>query len=388
MHTNVILLAFLQAAMMTSIGLLISISGIIGLNLASPGMSTVPLAGLYIGTLLTLYPAASGSQYYGRRVVFLIGAAFGICGAVVGALSLILGSFLGFVFSCVLLGVYNGVGQFYRFAAAESVAPSQAGRAISLTLTGGLLAAVVGPWLASETRLLTDPPFIASFTMLIGVACFAAVAGAALRPIRLVSRSDEIPRRPLAEILAQPQAILAIAACVIGYTVMNVVMTGMPLAVAGLSCSFNTAASVMKAHLVAMFLPSFVTGYLVERFGAPRMIVTGSMLLLVAFTAGALRPDIAGIWFGLVALGVGWNFTYVSGSTLLTRCYRPSERGAIQAINDALVFGSVAIGTFSAGPLVFWVGWQMANLLMIVPVFALLAVSVINGKAAMPLKIR
>lgn len=373
MNRNVPLLALTQAALMTTVSLVLSSSALIGLQLASPDLATVPLAIQYFATMLVLYPAARLMESHGRRTVFCIGALLGALGLALAAAGIRFGSFTLFAGAGCLIGIFNAVGQYYRFAAADAVPVEHKSIAISLTLTGGVLAAIAGPLLARWTKEALEPSFYASFLALSGVALFGALlsAGLKLPPMNPGQHSEK--SRPLAEIAANPRFGLAVLGGGIGYAIMCLLMTATPLAMLCSRLSFAQTATVIQWHVVAMFAPSFFTGSLIQRHGALPVMLCGCLLNLASIAVSLNGETLPHFELALILLGIGWNFLYVGATALLTETYRPAEKSRIQAINDTLVFLGVTVATLLSGRLVNTLGWQSVNIYASLPILIVMA---------------
>lgn len=372
---NVLLLALSQAAVMTSVSLVLASSVVIGVSLSSPAWATLPLAVQYLATMAVLYPLARLVARYGARPVFAGGAVVGAVGLGVAALGLWLHSFALFVLAGVLLGVFSAVGQYYRFVAAEAVPAARRSTAISLTLSGGVLAAMLGPNLARWSRELLTPAFTASFLVLVGVALLAAVLALGLRlPARQVAPtvSDAAELPSLQQLLRRSEVQLAVVAGVVGYGLMNLLMTATPLAMLCSEHGFGATATVIQWHVVAMFAPSFFTGHLIQRWGALSVMGLGA-LAMVGCVAVAVSGDALPYFeAALILLGIGWNFLYVGATSRLLECCPAAMKPRVQAFNDTLVFLVIALVTFSTGPLMERLGWQTLNLLALLPLSGLL----------------
>ena len=358
-HRNVGILALCQALLSTGQSLLILLSGLVGNALAGPALATLPISTIVVGTLSATIPASLLMRYIGRRAGFLVGTALGLTGALTAAAAIYHQIFALFAFGTFLMGANAGFGQFYRFAAADAAPAAFRSRAISLVLTGGIVAAVSGPQLArATTDLLAPIPFLGAYLAVAGMPILAAVLLLFLDiPLPGTAEREE-PARPLTEIVRQPAFGVAVLGGMVGYGVMSLVMTATPLAMIGCGFAVDNAATVIQWHILAMFAPSFVTGSIIQRFGVLWVMLAG-MVLLAACTAAALAGvELAHFWSALVALGLGWNFAFVGASTLLTETYRPSERAKVQGTNDFLVFGSVASASFSSGALLHFFGWN------------------------------
>lgn len=373
MNRNVFLLALSQAAVMTTISLVLSSSALVGVQLSSPDLATVPLAIQYLGTMVMLYPVARFMERFGRRLAFCSGALVGAIGLGLAALGVRIGSFALFVAAGLLIGTFNAVGQYYRFAAVESVAAERKSLAISLTLTGGLLAAVVGPMLARWTKDALEPSFYASFLSLMAVALLGAVlaAGLDLPPMARVKRQET--QRSWAEIAGNPKFTIAVLGGVIGYAVMNLLMTATPLAMMCSRLSFVRTTEVIQWHVLAMFAPSFVTGALIQRIGILPVMLLGCLLNLGSIAVSLTGTELAHFEAALILLGVGWNFLYVGATSLLTESCRKEEAARVQALNDTLVFLGVTAATMFSGAMVNTFGWQTVNLYAGLPIIVVMA---------------
>lgn len=357
-------LAGSQALMQTSSVLLMTVGGLAGATLApTKVMATLPIATIALGTALATIPAALIMGRFGRKPGFMLGAFLGACGGLLAGVSMLIGSFTLLCVGTTLVGAYQGFGQFYRFAAAEAASDEFRSRAISLVMTGGIVAALVGPHLGALTRNLLPGVYAGSF---FGVTVLCAAAIVALAMTRLPgpapAASDGEPPRPFGVIARQPKFIAAVTGAAVGYAVMVTVMTATPLSMVEHDHGVGTAATVIQWHVLGMFVPSFFTGGLIKRFG-----VTPLMLLGVGILLTHVLIAISGIAFlhyvsALVLLGLGWNLLYIGGSTLLTETYHPSERAKVQAFNDFMIVGVVAAGSFSAGALNEAFGWRGLNL--------------------------
>ncbi len=385
---NVTVLAVAQALVMIGTSTMIAEAALVGHMLAeNKSFATLPVGLMQLAAMLTTFPASFLMKRYGRRVGFTAGAVFGLAGQVVCVIGIFDGSFLLFCAGSMLNGVYNGIGLFYRFAAADGVPAAARSKAISYVLAGGVVAGVVGPELAKATHDLFEPvAFVGSFVAL------AFVSVIALFVVQLVDipipSGDERTgaTRPLPVILSQPKAAVAIFSGIVAYSVMSLVMNATPLAMIACGHAFDDAARTIQAHVLAMFVPSFFTGTIIARYGLLKVMMAGAVLLV-----GSAAVVISGIGFwhfyvGLVLLGLGWNFLYIGATTLLTETYRPSEKAKMQAANDFLVFGTVAAAAAASGWMQNTLGWTAINagvLPLIVASFAALAwLAARNKKAA------
>ncbi len=364
---NVLLLAISQGLFMIGTSTMIAEAALVGYALAeNKALATLPTGLQQVMVMVTAVPASLLMQRIGRRWGFTVGALFGILGAAVATLGVFQGSFLVFCLGTVLTGVYNGFGQFYRFAAVDGSSDTWRSKAISYTLAGGVIAAVIGPELAKLTKDgLAPVTYAGSFAALIGVAFVATLVLQFIRipPPSAAERSSK--GRPLGEIARNPTFLVAVLAAMVGYGGMAFVMTVTPLAMVGHHHAFESAASVIQWHVLAMFAPSFVTGSLITRFGVLRIMTAGALLFVAALAVNLSGTDVPHFWLGLVLVGLAWNFLYIGGTALLTQTYRPAEKATVQAANDFLVFGSVALCALSSGALHERYGWEALNLVLL-----------------------
>lgn len=366
MPLTVSLLSLCQALLVTGNVLLIAVSPLIGASLApSASWSTAPVATQWLGLMCATIPASLIMAKLGRKRGFVLGNIVGLVGAVVAVQALMGERFGLFLLATWLIGVGIGFGQLYRFAAVEAAPAQLRDRAIGLVMGGGVLAAFAGPWLARVSRELGDVPFLGSF---VGLAALYALALVVLMLTRLPPASrthGEGIALPLGKILSQPGFIMAVSAAMVGYGVMNLAMTATPLAMAGAGHHFDHVSMTIQWHVVAMFLPSFFTGYLTARLGAKRIIVVGCLLLVASALVAQFEAGLVGFNVALILLGLGWNFTFLPATGLLTESYRPEDKARTQAANEFLVFGTAAITALLAGPLVSSLGWSMLNIALI-----------------------
>ncbi|MFC6668925.1 MFS transporter [Marinobacterium aestuariivivens] len=366
MNSNVILLAFCQALLSTGTVLLVSVNALIGRELApSIELITLPMALQFLGLMSATIPASLIMQRIGRKNGFYLGNTVGLLGALCCILALQLSQFALFCSGTFLLGVGIGFGMLYRFAAIEAAPPAQQSHAISLVMAGGVIAAILGPNLAVFSRDWFDgAPFVGAFVGLLGLYGLALVL---LRFVQLqirASEAGEAPARPLSAIVRQPVFLVAVIAGMVSYAVMNLLMTATPLAMDRCGFAFGDAAHVIQWHVLGMFVPAFFTGRLVERFGAPAMMLAGGVLMLLCIFVNLQGQSQWHFWLALVLLGVGWCFMFISATTHLTRAYRPGEKARTQAANEFLVFSSVSLSALLAGWLESSVGWLWMNWLM------------------------
>jgi MFS family permease len=308
----------------------------------------------------------------GRRTGFMLGSLIGCVGAVICGLGLLRGSFVLFSVGTFFSGGYSAFGQYYRLAAAELVPDSFRSRAISYVLGGGILGAFVGPWSATATKSLFATAYLGPY--FVAFAC-AVLSFGLVRMLRMpiahgAALGAAEPARPLSEIVVQPRFVAAVLGAVTGYAVMNFLMTATPLAMSHHHHTDTDTAFVFQWHVIAMFAPSFFTGALIQRFGLIPVMSAGAFLMAGSAAVAHAGVSVALFWTSLVLLGLGWNFLYVGGTTMLVTTHRPSEKGKVQGLNDTLVFAGTGTSSLLSGVLLSNAGWQ-GMALAVLPLIAL-----------------
>lgn len=360
---NALVLAVAQALAGGNNTVILATGGIVGAMLAPDrSLATLPISiyvfGLWVGTL----PFGALARRFGRRTAFQIGTVCGVLTGLINCLAVVQGSFLVFCVGTFFSGLYAAAHMAYRFAAADTATDAFKPKAISWVLIGGVFAGIVGPQIVIATKELWQPYlFAATYLAQAGLAVVSAGV------LQFVS----IPKppaahlagsgRPLAEIARQPRFIVAVACGVASYAMMNLVMTSAPLAMVMCNHSVTDATLGLQWHVIGMFLPSLFTGSLINRFGVERIMGLGLGLIIVAAAIGTAGITLWHFWGGLILLGVGWNFGFVGATAMVTDCHRPNERNKVQSLNDFLVFGSMAIGSFSSGAVLAHFGWAAVN---------------------------
>jgi predicted MFS family arabinose efflux permease len=366
---NVLVLSFCQALSMTGASLVIVVSALAGQMLADDkSLATLPIAFQFTATMLTTIPASLFMGRVGRKVGFVVGQIIGICGGIVATYAIFQGDFWLFACGSAMLGSHNAFWQYYRFAAADTATEEFKAKAISLVMAGGVFAAIAGPQIAKWSANAFEPIlFAGAYVAIIGLSMLSILLLQFISIPKPTSSGISVKGRPIREIARQPVFIVAVISAMFGYGVMTLVMTATPLAMGFCGFDLNDTATVIQFHALAMFAPSFFTGHLIRKFGVVTIIIVGTLL-----NAACMAVNIAGIefynfWAGLVLLGLGWNFMFVGGTTLLTEAYRQEERSKVQALNDFIVFGVVATASFSSGALQDKLGWSAVNAMITLP---------------------
>ncbi|WP_226858428.1 MFS transporter [Diaphorobacter aerolatus] len=357
--------------------IIISLGGLVGQQLSTnPSAATLPVSLYQLTLALCTLPAAWLMHRMGRRFTYMIGALMGAVSGAVAAQGIAQSDFVLFCIGTAFSGFYAACVQSYRFAAADAVMGDSAvqARAISRIMIGGLIAGIIGPQIVIWTRdALPGTPFAGSFYGQAALALLALPILACLRLPRTQAKVVAGEARPLAEIVKTPRFIVAAAVGVVSYGLMAFLMTAAPMAMVGCGHTVGEAALGIQWHVLSMFAPSFVTGKLINRFGNRTITSVGLVMIGAAGVMALLGLDLFHFWGALVLLGVGWNFGFIGATSLVTECYRPAERAKVQALNDFLVFGTVAIASFGSGQLLHTVGWNGINVGML-PLVAIVLV--------------
>ena len=370
---NVIVLVMAQAFLGAQLPMMFIIGGLAGQSLTNNiCWATLPISFIVFGAMTTAPWLSQVMQNYGRRIGFLIGALAGVIGATICAIGMYKGIFSILLIGSYLTGIYQSSLGFYRFAATDTASDSFKAKAISYTMAGGLLSAIIGPQLVKVTSDFYTTPFLGVYVTVI----FINIIGAFLFlfldiPVPKRIKATEKPSRTRFQILKTPRILISIIIAMVSYALMTLVMTSTPLAVVGCGYSQNNAADVVSAHVVAMFLPSFFTGHLINRFGVTKIISIGLVLLTTAGLVNLSGMALGNFFVGLILIGVGWNFGFIGATTMLATSHSPSERGKVQGLNDLFVYGFVTFASIASGALMNCSGatttdgWNSVNLAMI-----------------------
>lgn len=359
---------------MTGNILLISVIGLVGKQISpDPSLITLPVALQFLGLMSATIPASLIMGKLGRQVGFSLGNLVGIAGASVATYALSTQQFTVFCVGTFLLGIGIGFGTLYRFAAIEVCDESARHRAISISMAGGVLAAILGPNLAIYSQQWSsDGLYVGAFMALIGLNLLALCL---LQTIKFPKKSElnsEAKPDSLREIITAPNFMLAVFAAMVAYAVMNILMTATPLAMIGCGFDFNKAAGVIEWHVLGMFVPAFFTGRLVERYGARSMILAGGALFVLCIAINIHGQSIWHFSVALILLGVGWNFMFIAATGLFSQSYLPNNKSKAQAFNEFFVFSCVTITALLSGWLESTVGWESMNLYVLPFVIAVI----------------
>ena len=364
MKRTIAMLAVCQALMMTSQALVVTTSALVGLALAPyHSLATLPFALQFIAVMAVTYFASLLMGRIGRKRGFLLASGVGCVGAAVATGGIVAGSFALFCAGSFLFGIFFAFGQYYRFAAAEAATDDYRSRAISFVIAGGVVAGFAGPWIAASTRLVVaETEFAGSYAAMLGLYLVSALILGFIRfPDGASAARESAPPRPLSVVARQPAYVVALLASVVAYGSMNLVMAATPLAMQARGFAAEQISFVIGCHVLGMFAPAFITGHLIRWFGVLNVMLWGALLL-----AGCVAVNIEGettgnFWISLTLLGIGWNFLFTGGTTLLTTAYRPSEKARAQGLNDFVVYSVISITAVGSGGFHAWFGWQVIN---------------------------
>ncbi len=393
---NLGVLAVAQALGLSAMSMMIFIGGIVGRELAPrPALATLPLALAIIGLAATTVPAALLARRLGRRRAFVIGALLATAAALVLVLAVSRVSFPLFCGAAVVLGMNGAFVQQYRFAAAESATPEYAGRAVAYVLVGGMMGGVLGPEVAKRSRHLLEAEYAGGFLVLAALLVLLALVVSRLRdngarfatppppPHRTpVAGAPPEVRSAAASRLSAPGFGVAVLAAAVAYAVMSSIMTATPLHLNATGLPLDRTAIIIQSHVIAMYLPSLASGYIMDRLGVARVLLVGVVGMTASIVVGVYAASFLASWAALVLLGLGWNMLFLGGTVLLARRAAGAERFRLQAINDFGVFGAQALASLSAGTALALVGWDALNL-AVLPLLAWVAITVLVRRAAL-----
>jgi MFS family permease len=359
---NILLLATCQLISATGSIVVVTLGGIIGARLASnPALATLPISIMVITVASATIPATMLMRAIGRRRGFMLASLSSAAAVLLAIFALTASSFSWFMAAAALFGVNLAFTQQYRYAAAESVQPGRAPRAISLVLLGAIGGALIGPELIRlGQHFIEGVQFAGTLAALVVLYVVQSMLFLLLRPLRGEHEDKHmVPGRQLADIVRQPVFIVAVLGGTTAYGVMTLIMTATPLSMhINDGYSVEQTAHVIRTHVLAMYMPSLFTGFLIERLGIGRLMTSGAVTLLVACIIGLQGQSVMHYTSALILLGIGWNFLYVGGTSMLTLTYSMSERFKAQAVNEFSVFGTSATASLLAGTVMYLYGWS------------------------------
>lgn len=363
LHKNISILFLTQPLITAAAPMMVFIGGIISKQMApSPSLVTLPLSLMIAGTAVATLPAAFLAKSLGRRKATMIGFTSGIVGGFLGLLAVLNGWFFVFVAAAFVMGFSGSFAQQLRFAAIESLADKKdIPKAISLLMLTGIFAALIGPELAfvSKDWLVTEQAYAGTFIGIMILAFVAILIVSRFKAPPVIEETIETETRPLSQIIKQPVFIVAIVAAALGFGLMSFVMTATPLSMHQLhNHSLEHTKWVIQSHVAAMYLPSFITIWLGSRIKTKYFLLVGTLMFVGVVIIASQGHELLHYWWALILLGIGWNFLFYSGTTLLPLSYRSHERHKVQAVNDFSIFTFQGLSSLMAGWVLFNYQWQ------------------------------
>lgn len=370
---NVAILVMAQAFLGAQMPMIFTIGGLAGQTLATNVcFATLPISLIVLGSMVSATPMSLIMQKYGRRAGFFLGAIGGAAGGAIGAIGLYQQSFTIFLIGSFLTGIYMSAQGFFRFAAADTASDEFRPKAISYVMAGGLASAIIGPQLVKVTAQSMVVPFMGTYLAVIAINVVGSLLFLAINIPTPKPRAADAPLgRSRLSILKTPAIAVAIICAMVSYALMNLVMTSTPLAVVGCGFEQNTAADIVTAHVLAMYIPSFFTGHLIAKFGVKKIVATGLAILGGAGLVALQGVNLENFYIALILLGIGWNFGFIGATAMLASSHDTSEKGIVQGLNDLIVFGGVTFASLASGGLMNCSGgapvdgWASVNIAMI-----------------------
>jgi len=370
MNKNLSLLTISQVFGFTAATITVFLSGIIGSQIASiKSLSTLPTALYVVGTAIFTILAAKIMGKIGRRLGFIFAALGSSAASLLAAFAISQQNFILFCISCLILGMGAAFNHQYRFAAAESVEKDKVPKAISTLMLAGIVSSFLGITLANYTKnLIPDHLYVGSYLLLAVFTFMPAIFFIFYKNNEKtkIDFNNKYNGRRLSEIIFQPKFLQAIIAATFAYVVMSFLMTATPLSMHVMEkMSLENTGLVLQFHLVAMFLPSLITGHLIKKFGHSNIMYIGVLFFVVTIILSLFEQTFANYMVALIFLGLGWNFLFISGTSLVVLTYKEEEKFRVQGINDLIVFSTMALASLSAGIMLSLTSWKTMNLICI-----------------------
>ena len=383
MNRNLGLLILSQIFGFTAANVTVFLSGIIGSQISPiKSLSTFPPSIYVVGIALSTIFAAKVMSLIGRRLGFILASIGSSLACLLAAYAILNNNFIIFSLSCFFLGTGMAFIHQYRFAAAESVEKNKAPKAVSMLLLAGIVSAFIGISLANYTKnFITDHIYVGSY---IALACFTIMPALILSFYKNTNiQNNEINNnndvRSYKEFFLDPKFLQAMFAATFGYVVMAFLMTATPISMHFIhNISVDKVGIVIQFHVLGMFLPSLITGNLINKYGTSKIMYAGIFFYLLTIMMSFFDSDFGNYLISLILLGIGWNFLYISGTSLLVTTYKEHEKFKAQGFNDLVVFSATAIGSLSAGILISVTSWQVLNL-MCIPFIILILFSILRA---------
>ena len=382
MNKNLLILTLSQIFSFTAAPVTVFLSGIIGSQI-SPliSLSTLPMSISVVGIAIGAIFATKVMSLIGRKAGFILASIGNFLVCILGAYSIMDQNFTLFCFANFFIGVGMAFTHQYRFAAAESVEKSKVPRAISIILLGGIVSALLGPSMANYGKdIVTDQLYVGSYLSLAILTIIPAILFLFYENTSKLESNTKSSGRSIIELISQPRFLQALVASAFGYAIMTFLMTATPLSMHVMEkISLSKTGLVIQFHVVAMFLPSLVTGHLIKKFGHSNIMYSGVFLYSITIIASFFDQTYYNYMFALIFLGLGWNFLFISGTSLLVLTYKEKEKYRAQGINDFIVYSVHAIGSLSAGVLIALTNWKMMNIICI-PLMILIILTTLRAE--------
>ena len=368
MNKNLFVLLISQVFSFTAAPVTVFLSGIIGSQISPiKSLATLPMSISIIGIAIGSIIASKLMSLIGRKNGFIIASIGNSIFSILAAYSIFIQNFFLFCFANLLIGIGMAFTHQYRFAAAESVDKSIAPKAISILLFGGIISAFLGPSLANYTKdLISENLYVGSYLSLAFLTFIPSILFLFYESKSKTESSLEYVGRGYLELLSQPKFLQALIASAFGYAIMTFLMTATPISMHVMeNFSLSKTSFVIQFHVASMFLPSLITGYIIKKFGHSNIIYVGLVFYSITIIASFFEQTFFNYMFALIFLGIGWNFLFISGTSLLTLTYREEEKFKAQGLNDFIVYSVHALGSLSAGIFLTLTNWKIMNIMCV-----------------------
>ena len=368
MNKNLFVLALSQIFSFTAAPVTVFLSGIIGSQISPiKSLATLPMSISVVGIAIGAIIATKAMSLIGRKYGFILASIGNSLVSILAAYSIMEQNFILFCFANFFIGVGMAFTHQYRFAAAESVEKNMAPKAISIILFGGIISAFLGPSFANYAKdLVSENLYVGSYLALALLTFIPAILFLFYENKSKIETNLKYTGRSYLELISQPRFIQAIAASAFGYAIMTFLMTATPISMHVMeNMSLSKTGIVIQFHVASMFLPSLMTGYLIKKFGHSNVIYSGVFLYSITLIASIFDQNFYNYMFALIFLGLGWNFLFISGTSLLVLTYKEEEKYKAQGLNDFVVYSVHAIGSLSAGIFIALTSWKMMNIICI-----------------------
>jgi len=387
MNKNLLILTLSQIFSFTAAPVTVFLSGIIGSQISPvKSLATLPMSISVVGIAIGAIIATKVMSLIGRKYGFIIASMGNMLTSILAAYSIMTQNFILFCFANFFLGIGMAFTHQYRFAAAESVEKNKAPKAISIILFGGIISAFLGPSLANYAKdIFSNNLYVGSYLALALLTFIPTILFLFFESKSNIKTNVKYAGRNYLELISQPRFIQSITASAFGYAIMTFLMTATPISMHVMeNMSLDKTSIVIQFHVAAMFLPSLLTGYLIKRFGHSNVIYAGVFLYSITLITSIFDQSFFNYMFALIFLGLGWNFLFISGTSLLVLTYREEEKYKAQGLNDFVVYSIHAIGSLSAGVFIALTNWKIMNMIcipfMVLIIFTTIRAEILDKK--------